>query len=86
MPDCIVRVRRHCSISLDFRNEQGRSRHWEKLPADWSELLQHEIDHLDGVLMTDRAIDGDSIRPIAERTELIDKVRLAAQSAAPDNA
>jgi peptide deformylase len=26
-----------------------------------SELLQHEVDHLDGVLAVDRALDGESL-------------------------
>ena len=71
VPDCIVRVRRHCSISLDYADEHGNRHHWEQLPEDMSELMQHEIDHLDGVLMTERAIDADSIRPIADRARLI---------------
>jgi len=81
VPDCIVRVMRHCSISLDFLDELGRRQHWERVPAHLSELLQHELDHLDGVLMTDRAIDADSIRPVTERAALIDAVRSADQPA-----
>ena len=77
VPDCIVRVRRYCSISLDYQDEQGRTHRWQQLPADLSELLQHEIDHLDGVLMTSRAIDADSIRPIGDRATLIDAARAA---------
>jgi peptide deformylase len=30
------------------------------LEGDLSELLQHEVDHLDGVLAVSRAIDGRS--------------------------
>ncbi len=71
LPDIVVRVRRHRSISLRFFDEQGRERIWRELPEPSSELLQHEIDHLDGILMTDRAIDGDSIRPISEHGRLV---------------
>ena len=81
VPDCIVRVRRHCSISLNYADEHGHRHRWEKLPEDLSELMQHEIDHLDGVLMTERAIDADSIRPIADRTRLIDEARAVAAKA-----
>jgi peptide deformylase len=67
VPDKLVRVRRHRSISLVHRDERFRERRWERLPPDLSELLQHEIDHLDGVLMTDRAHGEDAIRPASER-------------------
>lgn len=66
VPDVIVRVRRHRSISVTALDDRGRRREWLELPESLSELLQHEIDHLDGILMTDRAVDGDSVRPIAE--------------------
>ena len=75
VPDIVVRVMRHRSISVTFCDTQGDGHRWENLPEDLSELLQHEIDHLDGVLMTDRAIDANSIRPISERAALIDAVR-----------
>lgn len=75
LPDIVVRVRRHRSISLRFCDEVGRVRVWHELPEASSELLQHEIDHLDGILMTDRAIDGDSIRPISEHGRLVGSAR-----------
>jgi threonine dehydratase len=71
VPDCVVRVKRHESISLQYQDEQGRLRDWQQLPADLSELVQHEIDHLDGILMTERAIGKDSVRPISEHTALV---------------
>ena len=75
VPGRLVRVRRHRSISLAFRDAAFRPRVWQALPADLAELLQHEIDHLDGVLMVDRAIDDAAIRPMAERAELVDAAR-----------
>jgi peptide deformylase len=78
VPDCIVRVQRHCSISVRYQDEHGRHRHWQRLPADMAELVQHEIDHLDGVLMTARvhpAQGADGIRPISEHTALISNTR-----------
>jgi hypothetical protein len=48
-----------------------RARRWERLPADTAELLQHEIDHLDGVLMLDRAL---ATEPASRRTELFVRV------------
>ncbi|MEO8672923.1 MAG: pyridoxal-phosphate dependent enzyme [Tahibacter sp.] len=67
VPDRLVRVRRHCSISVSYRDAQFRRREWQRLPPDLAELLQHEIDHLDGVLMTDHALGDDAVRPIADR-------------------
>ncbi len=60
-PDLLVRVRRHTSISITFLDEQGQPQAWEALGQAESELLQHELDHLDGVLATDRALDTRSI-------------------------
>jgi peptide deformylase len=70
-PDLMVRVRRHRKITVSFQNEQGIA---QTLTAqgDLSELLQHEIDHLDGILAVDRAIDA---RSLALRRE-IEKLRL----------
>jgi threonine dehydratase len=71
VPDRLVRVRRHRSISLAFRDHALRPRVWRELPAELAELLQHEIDHLDGVLMVDRAIDPGATRPARLRGELV---------------
>ncbi len=54
-PDLLVRVRRHISISVRFQDPQGAWQAWEALDWPTSELLQHELDHLDGVLAVDRA-------------------------------
>lgn len=70
VPDRLVRVRRHRSISVRHLDEQGRVRLWEKLPEDLSELVQHEMDHLEGVLMTQRACGVDAVRPMADRAAL----------------
>lgn len=57
LPELLVRVRRSSSVSVSFLDDAGRSHHWEHCDRAVSELLQHEIDHLDGVLMIDR-MDG----------------------------
>lgn len=54
-PWLLVRVRRHASVSLTFLDERGERQHWERLGQAESELLQHECDHLDGVLAVDLA-------------------------------
>lgn len=71
IPDRIVRVRRHRSISVRFHDEHWHERTCERLPEDLSELIQHEIDHLDGILMLARACGQDAIRPITEHAALI---------------
>jgi len=60
-PFLLVRVRRHCAISVTYLDEAGNSKTMEKLDQATSELLQHEIDHLDGVLAVDHALDADAI-------------------------
>jgi peptide deformylase len=75
VPDSVVKVRRYASISLRFQDRDGRLLHWKKLPEELSELLQHEMDHLDGVLMTDRATDKADIRPISDHNQLIGSAR-----------
>ena len=60
-PFLLVRVRRHRSISVRYLNDDGQVQLMEKLDQATSELLQHEIDHLDGVLAVDHALDKDAI-------------------------
>ena len=75
VPDVIVRVRRHSSISISYRDVEFRVRHWDELPADLAELLQHEIDHLNGVLMTDLAEGEDALQPLSRWAELVGAAR-----------
>lgn len=83
VPDIIVRVRRHTSISIRYRDDQFRERHWNDLPADLAELIQHEMDHLDGVLMTDLATGDDAVQPLSRWAELIGAARPATDASTP---
>lgn len=58
-PDLFVRVRRHRSCRVTYRDLNWLGRE-EVLADDLSELLQHEIDHLNGILAVSRAVDGAS--------------------------
>jgi len=58
-PELLVRVRRHKSCSIEYRNENW-DLHTLELVDDLSELLQHEYDHLNGILAVSRAMDGYS--------------------------
>lgn len=60
-PDLLVRVERAKSISLDYVDEHGKPHQWPDLDQAAAELLQHELDHLDGILAIDRAIDRDAL-------------------------
>jgi len=60
-PDLLVRVERARSLSLEYADEQGRSREWREVDPPLAELLQHELDHLDGILAVDRALDRDAL-------------------------
>ncbi len=59
-PDIMVKVRRNVSIRMQFQDETGSTKSMEA-SGSLSELLQHEIDHLDGILAIDRAIDSKHI-------------------------
>ena len=58
-PDLLVRVKRHKRCIVRYRDQKWNSKTME-LEDDLSELLQHEYDHLDGILAVMRAIDGKS--------------------------
>jgi peptide deformylase len=60
-PELIVKVTRNESISIEYFDEEGKEKTWNNLSRDISELLQHEIDHLDGILAIDRAIEKNDI-------------------------
>jgi len=60
-PNLLVRLQRHRYCTLKFRDLEWKEQTWD-LKDDLSELLQHEVDHLDGILATQRAIDNRSFK------------------------
>lgn len=58
-PGLYVRVLRHKRAVITYFDENWERQTME-LEGDLSELLQHEYDHLDGILATMRAIDSRS--------------------------
>lgn len=58
-PGLIVRVERHRRAEISYLDEEFRPRQM-RLEGDLSELLQHEYDHLNGILATMRAVDDKS--------------------------
>jgi peptide deformylase len=63
-PNLLVRVSRHSQIRVRYRDER-----WDPveriMKMDLSELIQHECDHLDGILCTMRALDDKSFQWIS---------------------
>ncbi len=66
-PDLMVRVRRSVEVKIRFQDERGNE-HELVAKNQLAELLQHEIDHVDGILATDRATDP---RAFAMRSEVM---------------
>lgn len=56
-PDLMVRLERHVRVAIGYEDADGRQ---QRLEAEWalSELIQHEMDHLDGILAVDHARSG----------------------------
>jgi peptide deformylase len=60
-PNLLVKVKRHKSLTLRYLDENWERQEWQ-VSDGLSELLQHECDHLDGILCTMRAIDEKSFK------------------------
>ena len=60
-PNLLVRINRHKSLTINCLDEHFQPQQWHMTDA-LSELLQHEYDHLDGILCTMRAIDERAFR------------------------
>jgi peptide deformylase len=56
----MVRLQRHTGVHLEYQNRDGTNARIDATGA-LSELIQHEMDHLDGVLAVDRALDRNSL-------------------------
>ncbi len=64
-PNLLVRVNRAYQVSLKYEDLKGKP-HTLQLEGPMAELIQHELDHLDGILALDRAVGLD---PFAFRSE-----------------
>lgn len=58
IPDLLVRVERAYRVNVKYEDLDGKTHHIQA-EGDLAELLQHEIDHLDGVLIVDRPVGLD---------------------------
>ena len=60
-PNLLVKVKRHKTATIRYLDEFWQPQEL-KLENDLAELLQHEYDHLNGILCTMRAIDEKSFK------------------------
>lgn len=60
-PTLLVRVARAVAITVEYVDENWVKRSMGPLDRATSELLQHEIDHLDGILAVDRGVGPEAI-------------------------
>jgi peptide deformylase len=60
-PYLLVELKRHKSLTLEYYDEFWNKKQW-RVNDDLSELIQHEYDHLNGVLCTMRALSPQSFR------------------------
>ncbi|HEV2715238.1 MAG TPA: peptide deformylase [Terriglobales bacterium] len=68
-----MQVERHRQITVRYQNLEGEILEVEAgADRDLSELLQHEIDHLDGILAIDRVVD---LKTICTREEFEKRYR-----------
>lgn len=68
MPGLAAEVRRHDQVRVSALDRRGH-RFWLEADGELARCLQHEIDHLDGILMTDRALRLFQLEPDAIDTE-----------------
>ncbi len=64
-PDLVVKVSRARDIEVAYTDEDGAEKIL-RAEKDLSELLQHEIDHLDGILAVQRALSSQTFATRAE--------------------
>ncbi len=76
-PDIHADVERWVSITLTWQDLAGKE---QTLAAeDWlARIIQHELDHLEGVLFVDRLTAGDKLRVKAQLQELEEAYRARA--------
>ena len=65
-PDLLVKVKRYRRCRIHYRDMNWKEKSLE-LEGSLSELLQHEHDHLEGILAVSRAVDGKSFCLTSQR-------------------
>ncbi|HYN87067.1 MAG TPA: peptide deformylase [Ardenticatenaceae bacterium] len=77
IPGYIGEVQRHAAITVQARNEWGKPK---KIKAEGflARVLQHEIDHLDGILYIDRLESEDKLYRIEQVEEAEEEATVVA--------
>jgi peptide deformylase len=60
-PNLLVKVKRHCRLTISYHDQNWQPQTWQ-IEGSLSELLQHEYDHLNGILCTMRAVDDKAFK------------------------
>ena len=72
-PNILVKVLRHKRCTIKYLDINWENKVWE-LEGDLAELLQHEYDHLDGILAVEKAVDTHSFALRSQRELLAVRV------------
>jgi peptide deformylase len=78
IPGYIGEVARQEQVTVKGLNEKGRPARL-KLEGYLARVFQHEIDHLDGILYTDRLTDPDTFQPVEVGEEEAAELRADAE-------
>jgi peptide deformylase len=79
-------VTRHEQVTVKGLDERGRPVRY-KVEGYLARAFQHELDHLDGILYTDRLTDPASFRPVQSSQEDSEELEAAlAQNEGPQSA
>ncbi len=71
LPGYIGAVERAEAVRIRAKNEQGKAISLH--PSGWlARIFQHEIDHLDGIMFSDRMAPGERLRPAPDYDEVED--------------
>jgi peptide deformylase len=61
LPNCTGMVKRHKAITIEFLDIQGKKQN-KKYKEFNAVIIQHEIDHLDGILFMDKIVKKKSAK------------------------
>ena len=81
IPGYIGEVARREQITVQGLNEKGKPVRL-KVEGYLARVFQHEIDHLDGILFTDRLTDPDTFQPVEPGEEEVAELQAARTGAA----
>lgn len=57
IPGVVDKVKRHTQVTVEYKNLRGEPRRYTSEHRHIAQCLQHEIEHLDGMLFVDKLIE-----------------------------